>query len=153
MKTVRDDEAHGARQVLGDFLQSHANEVTQLEPTHHRGAHGHRARTDTVLLVARQINQLAHPRQRVRQARHSRTRQATTARDFQIAKPCFVTFEAAQNIEGSRHHLNDVALTGGFMRKRSLPAQPLRASPHALSPQFRIAELNSALYGKVAQGI
>jgi hypothetical protein len=36
-----------------------------------------------------------------------------------------VAFEAAQNVEGTRHHLDDIALAGSFVRKRSLPAQPL----------------------------
>jgi hypothetical protein len=43
-----------------------------------------------------------------------------------------VTLKAAQDVERTRHHLNDIAFAGSFMHKRSLLAQPLRAPPHAI---------------------
>jgi hypothetical protein len=38
------------------------------------------------------------------------------------------------------------------MRKRSLLAQPLRASPHVKPPSFRTAELNSIFVKQASSG-
>ncbi len=96
VKSVRDDKADGARQLLGDILQTLPDQIAQLQAAHHRGAHRDRARADAVFLVARQIDQLAHAGQRVRQARYRRSRQSASAGNFEIAEPRLVTFEAAQ---------------------------------------------------------
>ena len=37
MKTVRDDEADGARQLLGDILQTQPDQIAKLQAPHHRG--------------------------------------------------------------------------------------------------------------------
>ena len=50
-----------------------------------------------------------------------------------------MTFEAAQDIEGPRHHLNHIALACQIAGEHSLFAKPLRASSHAKAP-FRHAE-------------
>src|SRR6185312_9614835 len=97
-----------------------------------------RARPDPILLVARQIDELAHPRQRVGEPRHRRARQSAAARDFEIAEPRLVALEASQHIERPRYDLNDVAVAGKLTGEHSLPAQALRASSHAL-PAFSIA--------------
>ncbi|MGY3648822.1 hypothetical protein ACVWW2_004113 [Bradyrhizobium sp. LM4.3] len=76
MKAIGHDEADRARQLLGDFLEPLADHAAQLRALHHRGAHRHRARPDAIFLIARQIDQLSHPRQRVREPRHRRARQA-----------------------------------------------------------------------------
>ena len=86
MKAVGNHEADGARQLLGDILQPQPDQVAKLQPLHHRGAHRHRAWTDAVFLVARQIDELAHPRQRVREPRYRRARQTAAAGNFQIAE-------------------------------------------------------------------
>ena len=75
MEAIRNDEADRARQLLGDFLQPLADHAAQLRALHHRGAHRDRARADAIFLIARQIDQLSHPRQRVRKPRHRRARQ------------------------------------------------------------------------------
>ncbi|MEZ0062467.1 hypothetical protein ABIF26_008010 [Bradyrhizobium elkanii] len=87
------------------------------------------ARADAIFLVARQIDQLSHPRQRVRQSRHRRTRQAAAVRDLEIAEPGFVSLEAPQHIEGARHHLDDIAIAC-LAGEHSLPAKPFRAPSH-----------------------
>src|SRR5436305_1888696 len=89
-------------------LQPQPDQVAKLQPLHHRGAHRHRAWTDTVFLVARQINQLAHPRQRVREPRYRRPWQTTAAGNFQIAQSRFMTLEAAQDVERPRKDLDDI---------------------------------------------
>ena len=132
MEAVGDHEADGARQLLGDILQPQPDQVAKLQALHHRGAHRHRARADAVFLVARQIDELAHPRQRVGQPRHRRSRQAAAIGNFQIAEPRFMTLEAAQHIEGPRHHLNDIALACEIAGEHSLLAEPFRASSHVL---------------------
>ena len=104
--------------------------LRSCKPRHHRGAHRHRARADAVFLVARQIDQLAHPGQRVGQPRHRRSRQAAAIGNFQIAEPRLVALEAAQHVERARHHLNDVALACQIAGEHSLLAEPLRASSH-----------------------
>ena len=96
MEAVGNHEADGARQLFGDILQPQPDQVAQLQAAHHRGAHRHRARADTIFLVARQIDELAHPGQRVGQARHRRSRQPAAVGNFQIAEPRLVALEAAQ---------------------------------------------------------
>src|SRR5581483_7425839 len=93
MEAVRDHEADRARQLLGDILQALPDQVAQLKALHHRGAHRHRARADAILLVARQVNELAHAGQRVRQARHRRARQAAAVGNLEIAEPRLVALE------------------------------------------------------------
>ena len=77
MEAIGDDEADSAWQLLGDFLEPLPDHAAQLRALHHRGAHRHRARADAIFLVARQVHELPHPRQRVREPRHRRARQAT----------------------------------------------------------------------------
>src|SRR5882672_1283413 len=143
MKAIRNDEAHGSRQMLGDILQPQPDQVAQLQPAHHRGAHRHRARTDAIFLVARQIDELAHPGQRVGQARHRRSRQTAAIGNFQVAEPRLMAFEAAQYIERARHHLDDVSLTCKIAGEHSLFAEPLRASSHV------VPRPNSAMRNKI----
>ena len=130
MEAIGNDEADGARQLIGDVLQPQPDQVAKLQALHHRGAHRHRARTDAVFLVARQIDELAHPRQRVGEPRHRRARQAAAAGNFQIAEPRFMTLEAAQDVERPRHHLDHVALACEIAGEHSLLAKPFRASSH-----------------------
>ena len=66
MEAIRNDEADRSRQLLGHFLEPLPDHAAQLRALHHRGAHRHRARPDAIFLIARQIDQLPHPRQRVR---------------------------------------------------------------------------------------
>src|SRR6516164_4371132 len=99
MEAVGDDETDSSWQLIGDILQAQPNQIAQLETLHHRGAHGDRARSDTVFLVAWQIDQLTHPRQRVGQPRHRRSWQAAAVGDFEIAKPCLMALKAAQHVE------------------------------------------------------
>ena len=143
MEAIRNDEADGSRQLLGDLLQPQPDQVAQLQAPHHRGAHRDRARTDAVFLVARQIDELAHPGQRMGQARHRRSRQPAAIGDFQIAEPRLMALEAAQHVERARHHLNDVALACQIAGEHSLFAEPLRASSHAVPP------FNSAMRNKI----
>jgi hypothetical protein len=96
VETVGNDEPDGSRQLFRDILQPQPDQVTKLQAPHHRGAHRHRARADAVLLVARQVDELAHPGERMGQARYRRSRQAAAAGNFQIAEPRFVALEAAQ---------------------------------------------------------
>ena len=74
MKAIRDDEPDGAGQLFGDILQPQPDQIAQLQPAHHRGAHRNRAWPDPVFLIARQIDELPHPGQRVGQARNRRSR-------------------------------------------------------------------------------
>src|SRR5882672_2220002 len=143
METIRNDESDRSRQLFGDVLQPQPDQVAQLQPPHHRGAHRHRARTDTVFLIARQIDELAHPGQRVGQARHRRSRQTAAIGNFQVAEPRLMAFEAAQYIESARHHLNDVSLTCKIAGEHSLFAEPLRASSHV------VPRPNSAVRNKI----
>src|ERR1700692_235408 len=110
MKAVRNDEADRAGQLLGDLLQPQPDQVAQLLAPHHRGAHRDRAWTNAVFLVAGQIDQLAHPRQRVGQPRYRRARQPAAVGDFQITKPRFMALETAQHVKRARHHLDHIAL-------------------------------------------
>jgi hypothetical protein len=121
METVRHDEADSTRQLLGDFLEPLADHAAQLRALHHRGAHRHRTRTDAVFLIARQVHELTHARQRVREPRHRRPRQAAAIRYLEIAEPGFVALEASQHVERARHHLDDITLTG-FASECTLPA-------------------------------
>src|SRR5882757_10762639 len=143
MKAIRNHEPDRSRQLFGDVLQPQPDQVAQLQPLHHRGAHRHRARTDAVFLVARQIDELAHPGQRVGQARHRRSRQTAAIGNFQVAEPRLMAFEAAQYIESARHHLNDVSLTCKIAGEHSLFAEPLRASSHV------VPRPNSAMRNKI----
>jgi biotin carboxyl carrier protein len=143
METIRNHEPDRSRQLFGDVLQPQPDQVAQLQPPHHRGAHRHRARTDTVFLVARQIDELAHPGQRMGQARHRRSRQTAAIGNFQVAEPHLMAFEAAQYIESARHHLNDVSLTCKIAGEHSLFAEPLRASSHV------VPRSNSAMRNKI----
>jgi biotin carboxyl carrier protein len=43
-----------------------------------------------------------------------------------------MALEAAQHVEGTRNHLNDVAVAGKIAGEYALFAKPLRTSPHAL---------------------
>ncbi len=74
VKTIRDNEPDRARQLFGDLLQTLPDQIPQLQALHHRGAHRHRAWTNAVFLVARQIDELPHAGQRMREARHRRSR-------------------------------------------------------------------------------
>ena len=140
MIAIGNHEADGARQLIGDVLQPQPDQVAKLQPLHHRGAHRHRAWTDTVFLVARQINELTHPRQRVREPRYRRPRQTTAAGNFQIAQSRFMTLEAAQDVERPRHHLDHITLACEIAGEHSLLAKPFRASSHVLMAPFRPAE-------------
>src|SRR5882762_6555621 len=143
METIRNHEPDRSRQLFGDVLQPQPDQVAQLQPLHHRGAHRHRARTDAVFLVARQIDELAHPRQRVREPRYRRPRQTAAIGNFQVAEPRLMAFEAAQYIERARHHLDDVSLTCKIAGEHSLFAEPLRASSHV------VPRPNSAMRNKI----
>ena len=134
MEAIRNDEADGTRQLLGDILQPQPDQIAKLQPLHHRSRHRYRARTDAVFLVARQVNKLAHPGQRVGQPRHRRSRQPAAIGDLQIAKARFMALEAAQDVECPRYHLNDIAFARAIAGEHSLPTQPLRAPPHAMAP-------------------
>jgi hypothetical protein len=125
--------------LLRNILQPQADQVAQLQAAHHRGAHRHSTGTDAVFLVARQINQLAHPGQSVGQPRDRRSRQPAAIGDLQVAEPRLMALEAAQNIESARNHLNDVAFTSKIAGEDSLLAEPFRASSHAFLP-FRCTE-------------
>ena len=153
MEAIGNHEADGARQLLGDFLQPQADQVAKLQAPHHRGAHRHRARADAVFLVARQIDQLAHPRQRVRQARHRRSRQAAAIGNFQIAEPRFMALEAAQHVERARHHLDNVALACEIAGEHSLLAEPLRASSHVSQRFIPPCGIKFHLQNKLPQAI
>jgi hypothetical protein len=131
MEAIGDHKPDGPRQLFGDILQPQPDQVAQLQAPHHRGAHRHRARPDPVFLVARQIDQLAHPGQRVGQARDRRSRQSAAIGNFQIAEPRLMALEAAQDVEGARHHLNDIALPRQIAGEHSLLTEPLRTSSHA----------------------
>src|SRR5215216_1180430 len=122
MIAIGNHEADGTRQLIGDVLQPQPNQVAKLQPLHHRGAHRHRAWTDTVFLVAGQINQLAHPRQRVGQPRYRRPRQTAAAGNFQIAQSGLMTLEAAQDVERPRHHLDHIPLACEIAGEHSLLA-------------------------------
>src|ERR1700687_2432436 len=144
VETIRDDEAYGSRQLFGDILQPQPDQVAELQAPHHRGAHRDCARADAVFLVARQIDELAHPGQRVRQARHCRSRQPAAIGNFQIAEPRLMALEAAQYVERARNHLDYVALTCQIAGEHSLLTKPLRAPSHELpAHSFRRAEKNS----------
>jgi hypothetical protein len=52
-----------------------------------------------------------------------------------------MAFEAAQYVEGARHHLNDIALARKIAGEHSLFAEPFRASSHFNARcSFRYAE-------------
>jgi len=102
MEAVRDHEADRPRQLLGDVLQAEPDQVAELQALHHRGAHRYRARPNTVFLVARQIDELPHPSQRVGQARDRGSRQPAAIGDFQVAEPRLMALEAAQHVERAR---------------------------------------------------
>src|SRR5258705_6599441 len=142
MEAIGNHEADGTRQLIGDVLQPQPDQVAKLQPLHHRGAHRHRAWTDAEFLVARQIDELARPRQRVREPRYRRPRQTTAAGNFQIAQSGFMTLEAAQDVERPRHHLNHIALARQVAGKHSLFAKSLRAPSH-------FSWLHSALRNKI----
>ena len=72
---------------------------------------------------------MPHSRQRVREPRHRRSREAAAVGDFEIAEPRLVALEASQHIECARYHLDDITLAS-ISRERSLPTQPLRTSSH-----------------------
>src|ERR1700733_6709170 len=95
MKAIRDDEPDGARQLFGDVLQPQPDQIAQLQPAHHRGAQRGGAWPGPVFLGVRQIDQLAHPGQRVGQTRNRRSRQAATVGNVQIAKPRLMALETA----------------------------------------------------------
>ena len=124
LKAVRDYEANSSRQLIGDVLQPLPDQVAQLKPTHHRRAHRHGARADTVFLITGQIDQLTHPRQGVGQTRHRRSRKPASIGNFQVAEPGLMALEAAQYIESPRHHLNNVALPRQIAGELSLFAEP-----------------------------
>src|SRR5258707_164014 len=141
MKTIGNDEADGSRQLLGDVLQPQPDQIAQLQATHHRGAHRDCARTDAVFLITRQIDELAHPGQRVGQARHGRSRQSAAIGNFEVAEPRLMALEAAQDVEGARHHLDDVTLACEIAGEHSLFTQPLRTSSHVWPVRsFRLTE-------------
>src|SRR5581483_8191315 len=150
LKTIRNDKADCARQLLGNLLQPHADEMPQLQTPRHRRAHGHGARTDAVFLVARQIDELAHPRQRMGQSRHRRARQPAAAGNFQIAQSRLVTLEATQDVERSRYYLNNVAFAAAFARNSSHSAQTFRAPPHAF-PRISLCGMKFHLPTKLPQ--
>jgi hypothetical protein len=131
VETIRNYEADGARQLLGDVLQPQPDQVAKFQATHHRGAHRHRAGADAVFLIARQIDELAHPRQRMGETRHRRTRQAAAIGNFQIAEPSIMVFETAQHVERARYHLDNIALSREIAGEHSVFAEPLRTSSHA----------------------
>jgi hypothetical protein len=49
-----------------------------------------------------------------------------------------MALEASQDVERARYHLNDVTFACKIARKHALPAQPLRASSHALSLTYSV---------------
>ncbi len=154
MKPVRNHKADGARQLLGDILQPQPDQVAQLQAAHHRGAHRHGTGADAVFLVARQINQLAHPGQSVGQSRHRRSRQPAAIGDLQVAEPRLVALEAAQHVESARNHLNNVALACEIAGEHSLLAEPFRASSHVWYPlSFRLYGIKFHLLNKLPQAI
>src|SRR5438477_607241 len=128
------DQSGTARPLICGLQQPQPDQIAKLQPLHHRRAHCHRARTDAVFLVARQVHKLTHPGQGVGQTRHRRSRQPAATGDLQIAKPRFMTLETAQDIECPRHHLNDIALARAIAGEHSPPTQPLRAPPHPMAP-------------------
>jgi biotin carboxyl carrier protein len=136
MKAIRNHKSYRSRQLLGDILQPQPDQVAQLQPAHHRGAHRHGTWPDAVFLIAGQINELPDPGQRVGQARHGGARQAAAVGNLQIAEPRLVALEAAQHVEGARHDLNDIAIAVKIAGEHSLLAEPFRASSHRLCPLF-----------------
>ena len=151
MKTIGNDEADGARQLLCDVREPQPDQVAQLQALHHHGAHRDRARTDPVFLVARQIDELSHPRQRVREPRDRRARQSAAIGDLEIAEPRLVALEASQNVERARYHLDDVILACKITGEHSLPTQPLRASSHAL-PTYSVMRNEIPLADQATSG-
>jgi hypothetical protein len=126
--------------LLGDVLQTLPDQITQLQAAHHRGAHRDRARADAVFLVARQVHELSHARQRVSEPRHRGARQPAAIGYFQIAESRLVALETSEHVERARDHLNDVTLACEIAGEQSGPAQPFRASSH------RAPHVNSALW-------
>ena len=87
IEAIGDQERDRAGNAVGDVLQLAPDQVAKAHAAQHRRAHRHRAGPELVFLVARQIDELPKQRQRLRQARHRRARQAAAHRDFQIAEP------------------------------------------------------------------
>jgi biotin carboxyl carrier protein len=108
---------------------------------------------DTVFLVARQINKLPHSRQRMRQSRDRRPRQAAAIGDLKIPEARLVALEASEHVKGARHHLNDIALTCKIASEHSLPAEPLRPSSHAPRSLFPPCGIIFHLHDKLPQAI
>src|SRR5207248_9764735 len=79
-------------------------------------------------LVARQINELAHPGQRMRQARHRGAGQPAATGNFQVTEPRLMTLEAAQNIECARHNRYNITPPRNIAGAHSWFAYTLRAS-------------------------
>ena len=127
-------ETDGAGYSLGDVLQLQPDQVTQLLPTHHRRTHRHGARADPIFLIHRQIGELTHAGQRVRQPRHRRAGQTATIGNLEVAEPGVMPLETAQDIERPRHHLDDVALARQIAGEDSAFAEPLGSSSHGAFP-------------------
>src|SRR6185437_5166926 len=99
---------------------------------------------DAVFLITRQIDKLSHPRQRVGEPRHRRSRQPSAVGDFEIAESRLMALEASQDVERARHHLDDIAFACQIAGEHSLPTQSLRASNNSLPRLFfHHAEYNS----------
>ena len=123
-EAIRDDEADGAGNAIRDIAELVPDEIAHLPAAHHRGAHRHRARPDAIFLVVREIDQLPHAGQRVRQAGDGGSRQAAAVGYLQIAEPGFMSLEAAQHIERARYDLNDI-IAAGKIGEVSSSGQPL----------------------------
>src|SRR5512138_40995 len=87
-------------------------------------------RTQGVLLLLRQVDQLADLGEGQHEARDRRSRKTTTVGDVPIAQAHASIFEAAQDIECARYDLYHVSI---FRAGRSLRQQFLRSTSHYLS--------------------
>ncbi len=130
VEAIRHHEADCARHALGDFAQAHADRIAEFEAARHRCRERHRARPDPVLLILRQVDEVAHAGQRMGQARHCGARKPAPAGDFQIAEPCFMAVETAQNIEGTGDDLNDIIIGARCTTGRPLGHQTFGATSH-----------------------
>src|SRR5256885_13035531 len=64
-----------------------------------------------------------------------------------------MALEAAQHVEGTRHHLNDVTLPRKIAGEHCLLTQPLRTSSHDASPFIPPCGIKFHLQNKLPQAI
>jgi hypothetical protein len=94
-----------------------AGSAAQLQALHHRGAHRHRARTDAVFLVTRQMTSCPI---RVSVWVSRDTVVSAIRSDWKFQLPAAFHVSSSAGHRGSRYHLNDVPIACEIAGEHSL---------------------------------